>query len=109
MSNNIEYALQWFKQATFDLNAAISSKESKDFEWACFQAQQASGKALKAFLYSRKKRNILTHSIFKLINECGKLDKDFLDLKETKVLDQYYVPTRYPNGLPSGILMNFFQ
>ena len=73
---------------------------AKHYEWACFQSQQAAEKALKAFLYSKGLRAILTHSIRDLVLNCSKYDKDFGNLiSQGKVLDTYYIPTRYPNGL----------
>lgn len=65
-----------------------------------FQSQQAAEKALKAFLYSKGLRAILTHSIRDLALDCSKYEKDFANLiSPGKVLDSYYIPTRYPNGL----------
>ncbi|MDD5616722.1 MAG: HEPN domain-containing protein [Candidatus Methanoperedens sp.] len=43
----------WLKQAHSDLDAAEDSAGSSHFEWACFQAQQAAEKALKALIISR--------------------------------------------------------
>lgn len=40
----------WLKQAYSDLQAAEDSAGSDHHEWACFQAQQAAEKALKALL-----------------------------------------------------------
>ena len=43
---------------------------------------------------------VLTHSLRKLVRECSSLDPVFSDLEEDgRLLDQYYIPTRYPNGL----------
>jgi len=38
----------WIEQAKCDLAAARNSSKSKNFDWACFQSQQAAEKALKA-------------------------------------------------------------
>ena len=38
----------WIKQADRDLKRAENSLEDGDYEWSCFAAQQAAGKALKA-------------------------------------------------------------
>jgi HEPN domain-containing protein len=54
-------------QAKKDLQSARNSLASEDFEWACFQAQQSAEKALKAVLYGRGMRRIITHSVFELI------------------------------------------
>jgi HEPN domain-containing protein len=56
---------------------------------------------LKAFLYSRGRREVHVHSIRELVVECGKEDAEFLQfLSYGMTLDQYYIPTRYPNALP---------
>jgi HEPN domain-containing protein len=38
----------WLRQAQRDLEHARRSQEAGDYEWACFAAQQAAEKALKA-------------------------------------------------------------
>jgi HEPN domain-containing protein len=64
------------------------------------QSQQAAEEALKAFLYSKGLRAILTHSIRELVLDCSKYDTAFSNfLSQARVLDAYYIPTRYPNGL----------
>ena len=91
---------RWLRQAEKDLDSARDSLTAKHYEWACFQSQQAAEKALKAFLYSKGLRAILTHSIRDLALDCSKYEKDFSNLvNQGKVLDSYYISTRYPNGL----------
>lgn len=63
----------------------------------------------KSYLFLKGKRGILTHSVDRLINECKKLDNNFIQLKRAKELDQYYIPTRYPNGLPDEIPHKFYD
>lgn len=99
---------RWFKQAKFDLKAAEDSMHSENFEWSCFQAQQAAEKMLKAYLFLKGRRAILTHSVFQLIRLCRKDNPKFKDINDAKALDQYYIPTRYPNGLPDEIPHNFY-
>jgi HEPN domain-containing protein len=43
----------WLKQAESDLCAAEDSASSNHYEWACFQAQQAAEKAIKALIISK--------------------------------------------------------
>ena len=69
-------------------------------EWACFQAQQAGEKALKALLYSRGTSAILTHSLRRLVRECEAFDETFRALGEAaRLLDQQYIATRFPTDL----------
>jgi HEPN domain-containing protein len=91
---------RWLRQAEKDLESARDSSKAEHYEWACFQSQQAAEKALKAFLYSKGLRAILTHSIRELVLDCSKYETDFTNfLGQAKVLDTYYIATRYPNGL----------
>ena len=91
---------RWLRQAEKDLESARDSSKAGHYEWACFQSQQAAEKALKAFLYSKGLRAVLTHSIRELVLDCSKYESDFSNfLSQAKVLDTYYIATRYPNGL----------
>ena len=98
------HARMWFEQAEADLRAAQLSASGGAHEWACFQAQQAGEKALKALLYGRGFTSIITHSLRRLVRECDVVDQSFRDLAEAaRLLDQHYIPTRYPNGLDEEI------
>ena len=99
-SKSLRLSERWLEQAEADLDAARDSLQSKHFEWSCFQAQQAAEKALKAFLYSQGLRAIITHSITELLLEAQKYAPIDITTEQTKTLDSYYIPTRYPNGLP---------
>ena len=49
-------------------------------------------------------RLVLGHSVAELCARCGRVDEGFSALAEgLVVLDRFYIPTRYPNGLPGGI------
>jgi HEPN domain-containing protein len=69
---------------------------------ACFFSQQVAEKALKAVLYDQGSRVVLGHSVRELVRQCEDADSAFSGLgSEGALLDQFYIPTRYPNGLPS--------
>lgn len=94
----------WLKQAEADLKAASDSLKDGNYEWCCFQAQQSAEKSLKAFLYKLGYTTITTHSVKNLIKEAGKKEKSFLEVLEAgRILDAYYIPTRYPNGLDDNM------
>ncbi|RLG58527.1 MAG: DNA-binding protein [Candidatus Hydrothermarchaeota archaeon] len=96
----MKFVKKWITQANSDLNAAKDSLISQHYDWACFQAQQSAEKALKAYLYYKGYTSIITHSLKELIRECGKIEKEFLELKDqARFLDMFYIATRYPNGL----------
>ena len=100
MADMPAHARAWFEQAEADLRAAELSTSGGSHEWACFQAQQAGEKALKALLYGRGFTSIITHSLRRLVRECEAFDVSFRTLGEAaRLLDQHYIPTRYPNGL----------
>jgi len=37
------------------------------------------------------------------------IDADFKRVASAKKLDRYYIPTRYPNGLPGGVPSRYFD
>lgn len=108
LDNNKAEFERWLRQANFDLKAAEDSMNKDNFEWCCFQAQQGGEKALKAYLFLKGKRSVLTHSVFQLIKLCQKINDKFKEINDAKELDQYYIPTRYPNGLPADIPHSFY-
>jgi len=53
---------------------------------------------------------VLGHSVRKLVVWASKFDIRFEDLiNKISILDSYYIPTRYPNGLPEGIPADIFN
>ena len=102
--------LRWLRQAEHDLDDAQYSHAGRRYSLACFLCQQAAEKALKGFLYARGAEQVLGHSVADLVAECATLDAAFGQLRaQAAPLDQYYVPTRYPNSLPGGIPAEAFD
>jgi HEPN domain-containing protein len=92
---------QWLKFAREDLLMAKVALEKGIDNQVCFHAQQGVEKALKAFLRGRQRSVPKTHALSELLTRCRDLEKSFERLEETCVtLDQYYLPTRYPDALP---------
>ena len=105
-------ANRWFQQAYYDLQACRWNIKGAFFDTACFLAQQAGEKALKSLLYFQgsRKKALLTHSLVEMIREAGKKEASFLDLLEdARQLDLHYIPSRYPNGIPSGYPHQFYS
>ena len=104
-------ALRWFTQASDEFNDADELRKMKKFYLALFHFQQAAEKALKAYLYQRLKslEVFYTHSITDLLKMVVEIDSDFESIKHAKRLDQYYIPTRYPNALPGGVPSRFYD
>jgi len=97
-----ERSRDWFRQAERDLEQALDSKSANRHEWACFAAHQAAEKAVKA-LHLVNKQEAWVHVVAQLLRELPEnldVPEDLIDLAQ--VLDNYYIPTRYPNGHPSG-------
>ena len=95
-------AQRWFRQAQIDLEVVRTLLSSQHYAAACFHSQQAAEKALKAVLYSQGARVVLGHAVRSLVRQCEAHDPAFASvLSYAALLDQFYIPTRYPNGLPS--------
>jgi len=109
--SNIEEAKRWFDHATDEFKDACDLKDRGRFYLALFHFQQSSEKALKAYLYkiTSSEEAYFTHSIYELIEILGASDPDFKRIESASKLDKYYIPTRYPNGLPGGVPSRFFN
>lgn len=94
----------WLEQAEQDLATARELSEIGRHALACFEAQQAAEKALKAYLYRRGERVVLGHSVLELCERCESYDATFTAIKRRAAkLDRFYAQTRYPNALPGGV------
>lgn len=90
----------WFAQAEHDLEQAIASHEDDRHDWACFAAHQASEKAARA-LHLAHGQKTWGHAAARLLGELP--DRPSRELIEkARVLDNYYIPARYPNGHDEG-------
>ena len=100
MRNAKEEALRWLNQAEHDLKALEILLKQGFFSDSCYFAEQICQKVLKAFLIAQGQRFVPQHSIKVLTESCRKLDKDFASFAEMgKVLDQYYLGSRYPDAV----------
>jgi HEPN domain-containing protein len=92
----------WLDQAERDLEQAEASEEDGRHEWACFAAHQAAEKAVKA-LHLYNGQEAWGHLVASLLAELPSAVEVPSDLEDRgRVLDNFYVPTRYPNGHPEG-------
>ncbi|MCX7722088.1 MAG: HEPN domain-containing protein [Verrucomicrobiae bacterium] len=95
-------APDWLRQAERDLDHARDSQQAGRHEWACFAAQQAAEKAVKA-LHLHLGQEAWGQVVSRLIEELPdsvQVPPELVD--KSKVLDNFYVPARYPNGHPAG-------
>lgn len=95
---------QWLDIATEDLTVANLVFAEEHFAHACFLSQQSIEKSLKAYLIARANSYPRTHNLVILLNQCEVLEPEFSQFRtDCIVVDQYYVPTRYPDGIPGGL------
>jgi HEPN domain-containing protein len=100
----LEEGKRWLAQATADLHWADHLAREGGWHLACFLAQQVAEKALKAFLYAQGEEIVLGHSVARLCAAAARYRPEFADkARRWSLLDGYYIPTRYPNGLPDSI------
>ncbi|HOW34728.1 MAG TPA: HEPN domain-containing protein [Methanoregulaceae archaeon] len=97
-----ERSTDWMEQATRDLQMAAHAATSGFPEWACFIAQQAAEKAIKA-VYQKKGGVAWGHSVADLLQglpvDC---QVPAALLKLARNLDRWYIQARYPDGFPQG-------
>ena len=95
-----ERGRDWLDQTERDLEHARLSADADPHEWACFAAQQAAQKAVKA-VYQRLGAETRGHSgaaLLRGLRERLEIGDQLRDCGRD--LDRFYVPARYPNGWP---------
>lgn len=96
-------ANRWLRQAENDLGFARLGLREGFYSQVCFLAQQSAEKTVKAIGYLLGERTILGHSVAVLADRYSERLPELAELRDDAgILDQYYIPTRYPNGLPGG-------
>src|SRR5690242_1085239 len=100
MKPSRDAAQRWLRQAEHDLRIARGHHERADYSDACFMAAQAAQKTLKAFLMQQGQRSVPLHSVAQLAERCAQFAPDSAaHVTAGRILDQYYIPTRYPDAL----------
>ena len=105
MSNR---ATDWLAQSRRDLEQAEDSQRAGRHEWACFAAQQAAKKAVKA-LHLAWGQEAWGHVVARLLRALPRdiaVGDELVD--KGRVLDGFYIPARYPNGFPEGAPFEHF-
>lgn len=101
---NAGEARRWLVTARGDLESARVLRAGGRWAHACFHCQQSAEKAFKALWYHLD-RDPWGHSVRQLLDELAVASPShhlqLADLSDAaSELDQLYIPTRYPNGLP---------
>ncbi|MCS7287088.1 MAG: HEPN domain-containing protein [Anaerolineae bacterium] len=98
----MERSADWLDQAQGDIALAKSAMGGGFYDWACFAAQQAAEKAVKA-VFQKLRKEAWGHAVAALLEELSKEIFVPPDLYEKALeLDKAYIPTRYPNAHPWG-------
>ncbi len=98
----MERSRDWMDQAEGDLLHAASDLERGFYDWACFSAQQAGEKAVKA-VFQRLGAEAWGHSVADLLAELAERHAVAEPLRDAALeLDKAYIATRYPNAHPAG-------
>ena len=90
----------WLAQAERDLEQARASQDDDRHEWACFAAQQSAEKAVKE-LHLSLNQEAWGHIVARLLSELP-IEVPQPLIEKAKVIDGFYIPTRYANGHPEG-------
>ena len=98
----MERSRDWMDQAEGDLAHARSDVRGGFYDWACFSAQQAAEKAVKA-VFQRMGAEAWGHAVADLMTELEARHAVPTSLREAALeLDKAYIPTRHPNAHPAG-------
>ncbi|MGC8944793.1 MAG: HEPN domain-containing protein [Anaerolineae bacterium] len=98
----VQRARDWLRQAERDPEQAEDSRKAGRHEWACFAAQQAAEKAVKA-LHLHYGQEAWGHVVARLLRELPPQAAAPAPLIEkARVLDSFYIPPRSPNSFAEG-------
>jgi HEPN domain-containing protein len=96
MKGKADLVQGWLNKAASDLVAMRASAQAGALDAACFHAQQAAEKYLKAYLADRDHEIVHTHNLFKLLAACSELDPAFSQLTDAAgLLTPFAVEARY--------------
>jgi HEPN domain-containing protein len=96
MKEKAELVLGWLRKAQSDSVALDVTLRARALDAACFHAQQAAEKYLKAFLTHHEVPFPYTHNLTKLVELCAQIDTDFRSLlPQVEPLTPYAVRPRY--------------
>jgi len=99
---------RWIEFSKKTLGSAKGDLERGDHNWARFKAQQAAEFAAKAVLHGLG-RPAYGHSVSALLQAFPGEHRPKEELLQmAKMLDRYYVPTRYPNAWAQGSPDEFY-
>jgi len=96
MKKKADLVRAWLRKADSDERAMDASVGAGALDAACFHAQQAAEKLLKAYLIRAGVQFPFTHNLAKLLELCAGADPEFKKLRATvEPLTPYAVELRY--------------
>jgi HEPN domain-containing protein len=98
----------WLAQAQRDLEKAQLDVQHEYWEWACFTAQQAAEKVVKALLMHYG-LDAWGHAITPMLRRLKDLPVADDLVNKAQLLDTFYIPARYPNGFPEGKPADYYN
>jgi HEPN domain-containing protein len=98
----------WLAQAERDLGRADVDIQHEYWEWACFTAQQAAEKAVKALLM-RRGYSTWGHAITPMLRHVEGVSVPVFLIEQAQLLDAHYIPTRYPNSFAEGKPADYYN
>jgi HEPN domain-containing protein len=98
----------WIEQALRDFEKAKIDFQYEYWEWCCFTCQQAAEKACKALLM-KIGHTAWGHSITPMLNSLEEIPPPKELIMAAQLLDEYYIPARYPNGFAEGKPADYFN
>ncbi len=102
-------AERWLAQARSELAFARIGVREGFYAQACFHCQQSAEMALKAVHYFGGARLVIGHALVELLAPLVETHPALATLRGAAArLDQLYIPTRYPDGLPGGVPAEVF-
>jgi len=97
------------EQAKGEFKAARDLLATSNYAWCCFACHQAAEKALKAIL-EHFGSPTAGHNLITLVNEVSNFVTVPRDVETAcRILNRYYIPTRYPDAFPSGASIHMFD
>ena len=98
----------WLDQAERDLDRAAIDIQYEYWEWACFTAQQAAAKAVKALLMNQG-FSAWGHAITPMLRHLENVAVPGTLIENGQLLDAHYIPTRYPNSFAEGKPADYYN
>jgi HEPN domain-containing protein len=99
-----EQAERWMAFAREDLRMAELAMREGIFNQVCFHCQQCAKKAVKSLIAAQGASIPRTHRLTDLLEGVAPGENPIKHLAaDIKLLDRYYIPTRYPDALPGAL------